>query len=261
MDKLIAKTSRVEKKKSDLPDLIINYLEPEPAKPIMPTLDLSLNIGELKSQLISNLNQRSSCFIFLRRRENTKIELQREKVNHLIGLIDDMVKVNRSVINYQAELFLSQAVFENIIKGFYVEAQRQAELKLFEHLNALSKIKDESAERKLKLDALNIANLKSMAEVNQMEARTEQEKIKADLMREAVNNISKLPPSLQTYIYRAVFNPNDKQEDDILLQDEIREYVKTEREAQAELKKQEARRAKAQADLDEYNTKDEMNRK
>jgi hypothetical protein len=75
-----------------------------------------------------------------------------------------------------------------------------------------------------------------------MEAKTRQEKTKARLMQKAVGNIDKLPPSLQTYIFRAVFNPGDKQEDDILLQDEVREYLKTERQAGAN-------KATAEADI------------
>jgi hypothetical protein len=230
--------------------------------PNIPTFDLSqLNLLQLSDNLKDSLNKKSSMFIFLRNRENKKLQIQKDKIGDLINLIESLRLANQSLLNYQADLFLSKAVLENLIKGFHVKAQREAELLAKQHLNELTKVDDEIKGRSVQHESLEISNLKARAEISQINAKTSAELAKADLMKQAVANIDKFPPSLQTYIYRAVFNPQDKQEDDILLQDEVREYVKTEREAKAEMERQKARKEKAQADLQEWDTKETINKK
>jgi hypothetical protein len=229
--------------------------------PNVPTFDLTqLNLLQLSEQLKESLNKKSSWFIFLRNRENKKLQIQRDKIGNLVNLIESLRTSNQSLINYQAELFLSKAVLENLINGFHVKAQMEAELLAKKHLNELHALDHQIKLQNEELESKKIENLKQMAEVRHMEAKTSAELAKADLMKRAVANIDKFPPSLQTYIYRAVFNPGDKQEDDILLQDEVRDYLKVEKEATAELKRQEARKMKSQADLEEWDVKETMKR-
>jgi hypothetical protein len=91
--------------------------------------------------------------------------------------------------------------------------------------------------------------LSKKAEVNLLNARIEAEKGKASLISKAVNNFDSLPQSLQVYVVRAVFNPNDTQTDDILLQEEIREYLKMEKEAVAKKSQAEADRTKEETEF------------
>ena len=98
--------------------------------PPIPTFNLSeLNLLELSRELRASLSSPSSTFIFFRKRENRKLELQREKVNHILGIIDDLRKTNQNLINYQAETFLSQEVLAAVIDNNRIEVKRLVELK------------------------------------------------------------------------------------------------------------------------------------
>lgn len=225
-----------------------------------PIFDLTeLNLLELSRQLKETLNAKPSGFIFFKQRHNRKLQLETEKLSHIINIIDKVRTINQSANQLKAELFLSQSVIENIINGFYLEAERQAELKASQHINELVRIEDEMEGRRTDLDKREIANLKDRAEVDLLHAKTQAEKMKALLMQKAVDNFDNLPQSLQVYVIRAVFNPGDKQEDDILLQEQVREYLKMEKEASAKKADYEAERMKDENEFRRW--KQEENKK
>lgn len=101
--------------------------------------------------------------------------------------------------------------------------------------------------------------LKVKADINKIYIESSQEDIKAGLMQKAVNNFDDLPQALQVYVMRSVFNPKDNQDNDILLQDELRQYLKQEKEslsekarADAEYRKEEARQQAVKTKHEEW---------
>lgn len=215
-------------------------------------------MGGLLEELKKNLNHGPSWFIFLRNRHNQKIRIEGARIELLKSTIEQAIITNQSLINYKAEIFLSKQKLKDIIDSYYIETERNAVLKGIEFESKKVLTAKEAQKAINEIEAEKIANLKARAEINQMEAKTRQELMRADLMNKAIDNIDKFPPSLQTYIYRAIFNPGDKQEDDILLQDEVRDILKKEKEAAAKkadadarFRDEEVRAQRAKADNDE----------
>ena len=144
-------------------------------------------------------------------------------------------EINADLINNAAEKLLNYAFKDKIRKYQNEEAIHNYGL-------ALATLPIEN--QKTIIEGIKMDNLLKLSNANILNSKNEAEKAKALLMNKAVENFDALPQSLQVYVMRAVFNPGDKQEDDILLQEQVREYLKMEKEATAKKADYEAERMK-----------------
>lgn len=147
---------------------------------------------------------------------------------------------------------VADIIFDKVFASFQQKRQKEA----LDDLKEISgQVRDihantvEMMQKNLGVENTRQDIFKKQAEVNLLNAKTSAEWAKADLMRKAVDNFDTLPQSLQVYVMRAVFNPGDKQEDDILLQEQVREYLKMEKESAAKKSEYEAQKMKAEADV------------
>lgn len=137
---------------------------------------------------------------------------------------------------YDVHKVSSQKHFDDSLLAY----QRTQELAAKDHVNSLDMVDDQIIKRRL--ETLNLK-----AQVDTANAKSEQEQARAGLMIKARDNFDKLPQALQVYVMRAVYNPQDMQEHDILLDDQLREFLKSEKESMAEKAKADARSTAAEA--------------
>jgi len=255
--KFIAKTTKV-----DTSIVISNRKTALPAinVPGIPTFDLDqLNLVELCGQLKDSLNEPKPFFIFSSKRRNKKLELERDRVRTIIETIESFRDVNVSLAKARAEILLSQAISESIIKDYFTERILRDEIQKETHAVTVDSLKDQrvaikdgAQARKLQLEAVEISNLKARAEINAMEAKTKAEHAKADLIKYIVENIDlkDMPQILQTFVVQSIINPHGGGTiPDLELQNELKEFVKREAAAKARQVEAEAKAKESQADI------------
>lgn len=221
--------------------------------PNIPTFDLMrLNMLELSRQLEESLNKKTSRFIFLKKRQNEQLRVDIEKASILLELINSLRLTQQQLIEYQADTFLSQATLESVIEGRKQQAEMALKLVVKQHENEISKLSDEMAARQLQLEEKKISNLKSQAEVNLLNAKTEAEKAKAELISEVIKNLNlkDMPQVLQTFVIQSIINPGGVGTvGQLELEGELKEFVKKEADARARILLAQAKQTESQADI------------
>lgn len=96
-----------------------------------------------------------------------------------------------------------------------------------------------------------LKHLTAEAEVNLSNAKTELERTKAETLKLAIKSIEKFPPIWQAYIISCVIGSTREFHNDLDIQRDITEYVK-------QMKEQEVKKAKAEADAFEQKMKHEQ---
>lgn len=96
-----------------------------------------------------------------------------------------------------------------------------------------------------------LKHLTAEADVNLSNAKTEMERTKAETLKLAIKSIEKFPPIWQAYIIACVIGSNREFHNDLDIQRDISGYVK-------DLKEQEVKKAKAEADAFEQKMKQEQ---
>lgn len=96
-----------------------------------------------------------------------------------------------------------------------------------------------------------LKHLTAEAEVNLTNAKTQMEKTKAETLMLAIKGIEKFPPIWQAYIISCVIGSTREFHNDLDIQRDITEYVK-------QMKEQEVKKAKAEADAFEQKMKHEQ---
>jgi len=230
--------------------------------PAIPSFNLDqLNLVELCGQLRDSLNQPRPTFIFTSERRNRKLELERDRVRTVLEILETTRSINSSLAQARAEILLSRAVSESIIKDYFTARILKDEIQKETHAVTVDTLKDQreaikdgAKSRQLQLEAAEISNLRSRAEINQMEAHTKEAHAKADLVKYVVENIDlkNMPQILQSFVIQSIINPHGQGNiTDLELQGELKQYIKQEREAQAGKAFQEMRKVKSDADIAE----------
>lgn len=96
-----------------------------------------------------------------------------------------------------------------------------------------------------------IKHLEAQADAEFINAKSEMERTKAHVLKEAVKHIEKLPPIWQAYIISSLTGHNSEFRNDIDIQRDISEFVK-------DLKEQEVKKAKAETKTFEEKMKQEQ---
>lgn len=175
-------------------------------QPSIPTFNLSsLNLLELSNELKKSLNNTSSSFIWIRKRENEKLKLQKEKIEIILDSIEKMTLTQKQLREFQSETFLTNEFLEAIIARKRQEIINMADLArkkfLVEHKRLdddLLKIDQEHRAREVLLNAGEIENRKKEAEIQRIKNQDELNKMitlsniryqdaKTDAQREIVN--------------------------------------------------------------------------
>lgn len=95
-----------------------------------------------------------------------------------------------------------------------------------------------------------IKYITAQAEANLNEAKSQMERTKAETLKEAVKHMKKLPPIWQAYVISCLTGQNQEFKNDMDIQRDISEYM-------SQLKEQEVKKAKAEADTFEQKMKKE----
>ncbi|MBF0569085.1 MAG: hypothetical protein HQK95_09525 [Nitrospirae bacterium] len=158
----------------------------------------------------------------------------------------------QELIQYQADVFLSPTTLEHTINNRLADAAREIELKVRNHEDQIQAINDAARVRQVQIEAQEIMNLRARAEINLLNAQTQSEQAKADLIKFVVENIDlkNMPQILQTFVIQSIVNPHGSASvQDLDLQAELREFMKKEAEAKARILNAQAKQNESQADI------------
>jgi hypothetical protein len=256
---------------------ISNFLPPmKKVAPEIPTIDLSsINAAQLRNNLQGLLNDQSltnNTFIFTSKRYNKKLELERDRVDIVLGLVDRAIELNRNIINYNVDIFLTQKRMEQIAFRHAVDMEREAraiireeELQAKMHLDNLDKVNDDYRLRQLTIEEAELKNEKLRLENARLKAQTDEARAKIDFIREVLGQVSvkNMPSTLQAYITATIINPNGTQFNDFDMQEQLKQYVIKEAEYNAKMTGAKARQEESQADVAEATarkTKEDIDR-
>lgn len=221
----------------------------------IPIFNLSeMTTVELSKSLKSLLNKSSlteHTFIFTGKRYNKKLELERDRISGILDAISLATSVNKSLIQFQADTFLSQAVLEDIINNYPIEAKRKIELLAKGHENEMQKLEDEIETRRLTLQAARSSNAKVQAEVDLLNERIAVIK----LVRGSIQ-ISDLKDDFKGQLILKSIDPDSPMFSGLDFIEGIKQAFVQTLKADADKATHEADRVKTQADLDKFN-KDE----
>jgi hypothetical protein len=204
--------------------------------PDVPTFDLTqLNLKQLAENLRQVLDKPRPSTIWFKKRGVKKAELDVEHQRLVLDQISNLRSINSELVNLQADLFFSQDMLQAIISDRTADIKRKMELFAKEHqvrihgLNATIKSAD------LDLEAKELSNLNTKADINLKTAQTEESKAKAYFIKYVLESIdiASMPQTLQTYIISTIFSPNGTQFNDFDMQEQIKQFVVKTTEANA----------------------------
>ena len=187
--------------------------------PAMPTIDLDqMNLQQMFSSVQEFANE-GEAFIF-KGRQIKRFEMGVRRQELLIDQIRNLGVAAEVLARTQASLFMSTALRDALI----AESEREIrfavlafETRVKNEMDNQKAIEDGAEARRIELDRrraeVEMFKLRETAEVNSINARTEGEKAKANIINEVFKhlNFENLPPALQTYIISSVFNPSGNQ--------------------------------------------------
>ena len=214
--------------------------------PSIPTFNLSeLNVLQLSNNLKSILNESpltNNLFVFTGRRYNKKLELERDRVRLINSILTEAISINKNILQYSVDTFLTQQKLEYYIGKFQLDIEREAnaiareeELLNKQHINNLDKIDDENKLRKVQIKKYELENA-------MLEAQTDEARTKVDFIRNVLGqvNVKDMPPTLQAYITTSIINPNGTQFNDFDMQQQIKEFVIRKEKADTTIKESQA---------------------
>lgn len=131
--------------------------------PDIPTFNLDrLNMLELTRQLEANLNSPTSNFIFFKRRNNTKLQLDRERIQLLTATIADLRLSQEQLVNLQAETFLNQKRLKSLLDGF----EAQLEINALKLQDEKLRMEEQQELRQIEIDKKQLENTVLAAQAN-----------------------------------------------------------------------------------------------
>ena len=217
--------------------------------PEIPKFNLAnLNLLDLSRELQSTLNSGTPFFLSL---GNRKLRLEAERQEWMIRHIENLGVASEALARTQAKLFFSQQLMENLIRDFKAKAEREWELAERTHFATLHGIENAIIKDDLDIEfrketlkdmkSVRFLNeLRTQAEVNLINAKTNEAQTRVNLMQNVVNSIDldSLPDYLKTFIIASVFNPNQQMTNEMELMDDLKEFAV--RKADAETRKMES---------------------
>jgi len=151
-----------------------------------------INAIQLSNNLKSLLNESpltNNTFLFSGRRYVEKISMERERVSILVDILDHAISINKKIVDYTVDTFLTQQKLEYYITKFQIDIEIEAralaraeELMAKQHIDNLDRVIDEGLLRKEELRAAKVANDKVVAEIDQMRAATRITNSQGDLL-------------------------------------------------------------------------------
>lgn len=213
--------------------------------PNIPKFNLSqLNMVQIAHDLSTMMNKPNPSGWLGKWWGNKKLDLDNDRISHMANYIERVRSLNQSMINAQAELFLSAQVLEDIINGYYIEAERKAEKQLKEHENLIHSLNDEMEKRE-------ITNDRARAEIEAIRATTRLTEIQGKVLEKLVNelDLANITPA-QAFVFVKSLNPNADANVDFASQQLMLEAQLDQMKATTAKKVHEARREGIQADQD-----------
>jgi len=191
----------------------------------------------LISQLEQSMHKPQSRWIFFKKRENERLELDRQRVSMLLDTIRSLRLANEELVYLKAETFLSPQKVALIIENKMTLLREQFALEIDKVKRDRQELVNEDTIIKKRIETLDLENEKRRAEINETNARTqlilsqseteksraEKELAAAEMIRFIISHINPddLLPHHKTYIIQAIANPHGNQYQDLEMGKEI----------------------------------------
>jgi len=213
--------------------------------------NLNLNYVNLVKELNALLEKPNPKLLIQKWWKSKHIPYDQQRLDHIITYVEKINLANDSILNLQSKLAVNQQVLEMMIGGQLAQAERMAQLQLAQHQNELQKVADEKKGRQLQLEALEIANLKARAEINQTLANANLTSLQGVLVKKIIdeldlNNIS----ANQALILIKSLDTKASAEVNVLTDGALLDQVLEQAKAETRKRRIENDRLQAQADID-----------
>lgn len=222
------------------------------------------NLGQLNYNLNSVLNDiphTQRTFIFTGERYNKKLELEYERVNQIGNIIERAIQINKNILNYKAEVFLTQKRLEYYLFKHNLDIEREAkafvreaELLDKQHLDNLDKIDSDAELRKKDLQKIENEIRKQLKDLEYMDVLIEDKRLENRLKEKTIAEIDsgKISKHIAETIRLSQFNKDKSLSIEELVFDQIKDSIAEKINQEAELKKTEAKREKVRTDYEEW---------
>lgn len=140
----------------------------------IPIFDLKqLNMVQTVQELSELMNKPRPKMLLFKWWQAKHIPYDRQRINWLFEYLKQVREINQETVNLQAELFISQAVVEDLIQGYQDKARMLKELQFKEHEFALHALENQMEQKELANEKLRaeIDNMKTMNALTNMQVK------------------------------------------------------------------------------------------
>jgi len=199
----------------------------------------SLNLVQLVQNLKKSIDKKPSRFLFFRRRENTKIALETEKVQLLINNISSLRFLGREMMEMKADAILTTHLLNFLVANKRQEFEQAFELNIEKHYTAIELEKNTRIRDNQLLTDKYLEQEKQKAEIEFLNAKTEEQKQNAEFMKIAIDDFKNLPSPYKVYMFSQYINRHknsaiDNSPQDFDLDEFFKEYMKNKYKADLE---------------------------
>lgn len=228
---------------------------------IIDTLDI--NLKQLLLNLKNNINKKPSWAIFLRVRENVKIQLTNDKIELLIEQINKIRRMGREFLELKADAICSEELLKLLAEDKITEYKLGVELKLEGYRSEIHTLKVTREKEDLEILGIKLEQAYRKAEINLLEAKTKEQIQNARFVETMVDQIRKMSDGAKLSLWHDFMNKNKNlinslPEQDFDMNEFFKDYRKQIFNEEVIQKKAESKTKKAEADFNKYNADKKM---
>ncbi|WP_319526161.1 hypothetical protein [uncultured Desulfosarcina sp.] len=172
-------------------------------KPDIPSFDLSkINVVQLAKDLSVQINQKQPKGWLRKWWVNQKLPMDNQRLSHLNDYINEIQRVNSSITDMQAELFVQPQILQYVIEKRLIEARQQIEIEVKRHEREINKYTQE-----INRDKLETARVQ--AEIRNTISQTRIVDLQGKLLEKLIDDldIKNITPEIAIIIIKAL-DPN-----------------------------------------------------
>ncbi|MFW5983181.1 MAG: hypothetical protein ACOCQ4_01675, partial [bacterium] len=205
----------------------------------------NLNLLNLSQELEETIN--SKRWVIFKGWNINRIRLDVERQKWIRNHIEELGKTAESLAQTKANLFVHEQMVQNLIDGYYKEAEIEAK-------KAEAQIQELDAqieESKFKQDRIQAERQMLSLEYAEREAALETKRLENDLLRakrqdkdayrrlvdKATQFYDDLPDHLKAFVTVSIQNPNQEVTDEMMMLDQLKDFIADQRKAELDEKK------------------------
>lgn len=179
-----------------------------------------------------------------------RARLDAERQGWIIEQIRNLSIATEELARTKANLFLHEQMIQDLINGYYYEAEKRA----IERANEIERIKKEHEDHLQRIDdqaeSRALENERVRSEIKQMRANIRLTELQGELLSKVIRemDVDNINPS-QAFLLVKALNPKGEQETDFHAKQEMLNEELEKMRVENEKLKQEARKEQAEADL------------